>query len=96
MAERPTAEQLQQTLRDANTIGGAFLVTDVELALTMLDRANASGDDAVAVRNIQNAWHAYETVMDLRARLKLEDAQREHLDSRLAVLKQRLDRESAG
>jgi hypothetical protein len=94
MAERLISEQLQQTLRHANTIGGEFLVTDVELALTMLDRASTAGDEAVAARNVQNAWRAYETVMELRARLKLEDPQREHLDARLAVLKQRLDRES--
>ena len=71
-----------------------FLLSDLDLALTFMDVADTTGIEETAHRNHENARKAYDTVLDILSRLTLKIAQRDAVESRLAVLKSRL--ESAG
>ena len=67
-----------------------FLLTDLDTALTFLDVAESTLNQATRQRNHANARRAYDTVVRLMQNLSLDDTQREQLAERLALLKSRL------
>ncbi len=78
--------------RNASDPGGRdFLLTDVDLALTFLDVADTTAVEETAHRNREHARQAYGTVANFLTKLNLKVADREAVETRLAVLKERLD-----
>jgi hypothetical protein len=71
-------------LRDT---GVSFLISDVELALTMLQRAADARDPEARARNVRYATHAYQTVQRLSGKLQLDEKQQRAIDSLLETLK---------
>ena len=71
-----------------NALG--FLRTDLDTALTFLDVAESTDNEATRQRNHANARLAYDTVVRLMQSLLLDDTQRGELTEKLALLKSRL------
>ena len=88
-------EQLERAVHDANTVGGEFCLTDLDAAMTMLDRAEITRDGATRQRNILNAREAFDVVSRLVERLTLEPAQDQEIHDRLKTLAARLRRVAA-
>ena len=69
-----------------------FLVSDVELAMTLVRIAAQSNKDAEKkARNQQNARHAYDTVVRLSTSIALTDNERAELNEKLHQLKSALE-----
>ena len=67
------------------------LLTDVDLALTFNDVArNLSGQGAIA-QTVQNARRAYNVISEQRSSLGISENDCSELDSRLALLRLRLE-----
>lgn len=78
-------EQLENT-------GFTFLISDLELALTLTQiAANSRSNEDKRKRNQQNARRAYDTITKLARRAVLTDIQRSELDNVAARLKSRLE-----
>jgi hypothetical protein len=76
---------------DFNRTGFAFLMTDLELALTMTDIAmRADRNPEKRARNTQNARHAYNTVLRLRRLVVFSDREQEQYVTQLSYLKSAL------
>jgi hypothetical protein len=73
-----------------NQNGVEFLITDLDLACTFLDFAQASWIEETVSRNHNNARKAYETVQHLLKRLTPDAGQRQAIEAKLALLKTRL------
>ena len=89
-------EQLDRAVHEANKVGGDFCLTDLDAAMTMLDRAETTRDDAARVRNLHNAHEAFDVVSRLVNRLSLDPDQEQTIRGRLETLAQRLGRLDAG
>ena len=89
-------EQLDRSVHEANKVGGEFCLTDLDAAMTMLDRAETTRDDSARVRNLHNAHEAFDVVSRLVERLTLEPGQEQAIRERLEILAQRLGRLDAG
>jgi hypothetical protein len=83
-------DHLHGLLAQLHQAGIDMCTTDIELALTMLDRARASSDPDTQQRNLENAAHAFETVLHHLSRLALTSEQRQDIEARLAELKAKL------
>ena len=75
---------------DLNQSGVSFLLTDLDLAMTFMDVADASRIEETTRRNHTNARTAYDTVLRLLDKLKPNPDQRQAIDAKLAILKMRL------
>ncbi len=74
----------------ANRAGVEFILTDLNLAMAFLDVAAASTDSYVIRRNHDNARTAYATIADLLGKLRLDETQRQAIDTKLDTLRARL------
>lgn len=88
-------EQLDHAVHEANKVGGEFCLTDLDAAMTMLDRAETTREEATRRRNLHNAHEAFDVVSRLAQRLSLERDQAEQIRERLQALAERLRRLSA-
>ena len=71
--------------------GFSFLLSDVELALTLTRIAqDADTDSDKRARNQSNARHAYDTVTSLMSRVALTDEEGQELNRKLGQLKSEL------
>ena len=70
---------------EVNETSVEFLLNDLDLAMTMLDVAETTTIKESAQRNHQNARNAYDTVLRLSSRLKLDAAQQHALDEKLSL-----------
>jgi hypothetical protein len=75
---------------DLNQIGVDFLLTDLDLAMTFMDIAAASHIPETILRNHNNARKAYDAVEHLLGKLTPDAGQRQEIDTKLALLKTRL------
>jgi thioredoxin-like negative regulator of GroEL len=66
--------------------GAAFLIADLEIAMTMLQRASQTHDPETRARTLKNAVHAHDTVLRLAGKLDLDQQQRHAVDSLLNTL----------
>ena len=73
-----------------NQSGVAFVLTDLDLALTFMDVADASQIEETIRRNHRNARTAYDTVLRLLEKLTPNADQRQAIDEKIASLKTRL------
>jgi hypothetical protein len=81
---------LPHSVAQANASGVAFLLVELDTALTFMDVAGASRIAETVRRNRENALEAYRTVQRFLPRVKPNAAQRKVLNEKLAVLKARL------
>ena len=84
------AKPLAENLRDANEAGINLLISDSQIALTLLDAAEVSSDMETRSRRIGAARKAYDTIHHLRRRLTLDEAQSNTLDEQMSTLRKRL------
>ena len=80
----------QENFSDLNQSGVSFLLTDLDLAMTFMDVADASRTEETTRRNHTNARTAYDTVLHLLEKLSPNADQRQAIDAKLASLKKRL------
>ena len=73
-----------------NQCGVSFLLTDLDLAMTFMDVADASRIDERKSQNHTNARTAYNTVLRLLEKLTPNTDERRVIDVKLAILKMRL------
>jgi hypothetical protein len=83
-------EDYSRTRREFESASIEFLLTDLDVANTLLDVASTSHDPETRRRNIQNAKSAYETVIQFALRLSLTESDRATIETQLGLLKQRL------
>jgi hypothetical protein len=81
---------LRRTIFEAHRTAAAFLVTDLDLAMTFLDVANTSHNPGCSQRNQNNARTAYDTVLQFLARLSLTEVEQSTIREKLSVLRIRL------
>jgi len=79
------------TRDDFNRSGFAFLMSDIDLALTMTQIAlSAPSNSAKRTRNTNNARHAYDTVLHFRTLVTFSDSEQEQFIINLGRLKSAL------
>ena len=81
----------QENFSDLNQSGVSFLLTDLDLAMTFMDVADASRVEETTRRNHTNARTAYDTVVHLLEKLTPNADQRQAIDAQLTILKTRLE-----
>jgi hypothetical protein len=79
-----------ETFSDLNQSGVSFLLTDLDLAMTFMDVADASRIDETKRRNHTNARTAYNSVLHLLEKLTPNTDERQVINATLAILKMRL------
>jgi len=94
--QRANRSDLEARRRELTKSGFEFCLTDLEMALTMLDRAETSREPETRERNRANARHALETVLHHMSQLELSEEQRERLQVKVDELKDRLSRSQGG
>ena len=82
---------VSETFDDLNQSGVQFLLVDLDLAMTMMDTAEATRLEDTKHRNHKNARTAYDSVLHLLEKLEPDAEQREAIDAKLARLKTRLE-----
>ena len=82
--KRPLADVL-------NAASIEFVLTDLDIAMTLMDVASTTTVDETAQRNHQNARTAYDSMLRLLPHIKLNASQHYALDEKLAILKARLE-----
>jgi hypothetical protein len=83
-------DDFAQISRDFNASSAELLLTDLDVAMTFLDVAATTRDAETARRNRANARVAYNSVLGFLPKLTLTESERESLDVRLGMVKQRL------
>ena len=81
----------QENFSDLNQSGVSFLLTDLDLAMTFMDVADASRIEETTRRNHTNARTAYDTVVHLLEKLTPNADHRQAIDAQLTILKTRLE-----
>ncbi len=82
----------ENDLKNVDSVGFDFLITDLELGTTLARiAANSRNDPQKRTRNVQNARRAYDMVRQFAARVMLSGAQRVELDDKAAGLKVELE-----
>lgn len=82
--------QSRMLIAEANRVGAAFCVADLDMAHTLLDRADISGAHEVRERNIGNARHAHDAIRQLRGKLDLNASDAREVEEALQRLGRRL------
>jgi len=75
----------------ANAVSIEFLLSDLDVAITLLDVASTTSVEETAQRNHENARKAYDAVLYHLSKVKLNASQQHSLDEKLAILKARLE-----
>jgi beta-glucosidase-like glycosyl hydrolase len=83
-------KRFRESIRQANDTGVDLLFTDIELAGTMLERAELTEDEETRSRNMQNVAEACKSIQHFMQKLELSDDQERTLEQKLAALEQRL------
>ena len=84
MADQPELTELEHT-------GAEFLITDIDTAMVFLEVAETSKTAETVTRNRDNARRAYDIVLHLLTTAKLNEVERETINTKLALLKERLE-----
>jgi hypothetical protein len=86
-----TRDQLQRVTGKLREQQVTALVTDLELAGTLLERSDITRDSETRRRNIANARHAYDTVSRFFPRVECTDAEGQEIQQRLDSLREALE-----
>ena len=68
-----------------------FLLSDLDVAMTLLDVASTTTVEETAQRNHQNARKAYDVIAVQLSKVKLNASQEHEPDEKVAALKARLE-----
>ena len=85
-------EHTQRLLRDLHERAVTLCILDLELALSLLDRADTSPNPEIAARDRQNAWDAGFVAQRQLSHLILDEAQEKRIERLLSQLRLRLQR----
>lgn len=85
-------DEVRETIKQANDSGVTLLFTDLELAQTMLDRAELARDSETRDRNMGHARRACESVSHFLEKLNLRDDERLTLMEKLHTLTDRVQK----
>jgi hypothetical protein len=77
-------------LEELRHAGAAFLVVDLETAITFANLALSSKDQAVIDRNRRNALKAYHSVSNLASKSYLNEVEAKAVSTLLGQLKEKL------
>ncbi len=77
--------------KETQVVQLSFLLTDIGAANTFLEVANTTRNAATRARNVQHANEAYSMVARMAEKLQVSSEDAEDLQSRLEMLKKRLD-----
>jgi hypothetical protein len=90
---RKRMTQPSKVLDDLSQSGYQFLISDVEVGLTLARIASRSAYDLDRrIRNVQNARRAYDKVQQLLPHLGLNGSQQQTVTERLHILKSALEK----
>jgi hypothetical protein len=79
--------------RPVNRAAFEFLITDLEVAMTLAQIAANSGNDAEKrARNLGHARRAYDTVREFSRRTRLTASQSTELENKIAGVKSELEK----
>jgi hypothetical protein len=81
---------LCKTFDSLSRTGAAFLITDLAVAGTFLDVARSSFSEETQRRNHKNARRAYDSVLTLLPKVKVNEAELQTINKKLALVKERL------
>ncbi len=84
-------DDLGRTIFDAHRMGAAFLLADLDLAMTFLDVAATSDKRKSSQRNQKNARTAYDTVLRFLPRLSLTAVETSAIHEKVSALRIRLE-----
>ena len=82
---------LQRLLDDSNRAGVEFLIVDLDTAHAILDGADAYTQPDHIKQARQHARSAYDTIVRLMPRVRLDEAQGAMIEKKLARLRSRLE-----
>jgi hypothetical protein len=82
---------IDEAIFASNRAGAAFVLTDLNLAMTFLDVAETSKRAETVSRNRQNARIAYDSVRRLLPRLALTAEEWQNIQEKLSNVKFRLE-----
>ncbi len=91
MDDKGKARGFPGSLADANESGVAFILVDLDTALTFMDVAATSEIQENVERNHRNARNAYDTALHLLTLVRPDASQRKTIEDKLATLKARLE-----
>lgn len=80
-----------QTVYDAKRTGASILLTDLDVAMTFLEVANATRNPETRQRNYGNAWKAYDAVRHFLPQMVFTDAEAKLIQEKLEALRKRLE-----
>ena len=84
--------QATRILDDIRETGATFLITDLDVAMTLAHIAqDAAEDSEKRSRNTANARHAYDDVSRISSRALLTGGERRDVDEKLAELRSALE-----
>jgi hypothetical protein len=86
----PGALGYGEAIRRAHEAGGDLLITDMELALTLLDPCDLAIEESSRTRSYRKAREAYETALKFAPRLRLDPDRHRRLDELLTQVQTRL------
>jgi len=69
-----------------------FLLSDLDVAMTLLDVASITTIEENAQRSFQKACQAYDFVINRLSKIKLNTSQQHQFDKKLTALKARMER----
>jgi hypothetical protein len=87
----PKPMDLDDVIQRVHDTGISFIVTDIDIAMTMLDIARTTQDPITAQRNQGNARRAYDAVRHLMGDLHLSNEQNAAIEEKLSVLRAELE-----
>ena len=82
---------MNDVFADLNRSVAEFAITELDLASTFLDLADASAHEETAYCNRKNARRAYDTVLTVLPKLSINETERKIIKLRLTLLKARLE-----
>ena len=77
-------------IADVNHVGATFCLVDLDMAHTMLDRADLSRFGEVRTRNIGNARTAHDAIRHLIPQLRLNEVDARDVEQAMERLEKRL------
>lgn len=83
-------ELLARNFSETNRVSVEFLISDAKIALTLLDLAATTENARDESRRIEEAHHAYRSILSFLSRLNPTKEQADILKKNLAMLKARL------
>ena len=84
-------QRTSRLLEDSNSVGVAFLLTDLKIIATLLNVADVAPDEGTRQRNRRQARDGYRAILRHLPRVRPSPEERLEMDDRIAAIKSRLE-----